>query len=87
VRHRARLKISDVVWRAVLELRVPHAALVRLLEALELHIEEVETFDVYYDSRLPRGMRRLEIGSGESAAQSMLRHHLVHPSKPLEMVL
>src|SRR6516162_9424357 len=69
------------------ELRVPDAALVCLLEALELHLKEVESFDVHYDGRLPGSMRRLEIGSSESAAQPMVRHHLVHPSKALYMVL
>ena len=64
MRHRARLKISDVVRRVVHELRVPDAALVRLLEPLEFHLEEVESFDVHYDGRLPGGMRCLEIGSG-----------------------
>jgi len=69
------------------ELRVPDAALVRLLEPFELRLEEVEPFDVHYNGRLPAGMRRFEIGSRERAAQPMVRHHLIYPGEALEMVL
>src|SRR5947209_20332067 len=87
VRYRAGLKVSNVVWRVVHELRVADASLMRLLEPLELHLKEIQPFDVHHNGRLRRGMRRREIGSGEGAPQPMLRHHFIHPGKALEMVL
>jgi hypothetical protein len=68
VRHRAGLKVADVVRRVVHELRVPDATLVRLLEPFELRLGEVEPFDVHHDGRLPRSVRRFKIGSSEGEA-------------------
>ena len=38
MRHRTGLKVADVVRRVMHELRVPDAALVRLLEPFKLHL-------------------------------------------------
>jgi hypothetical protein len=86
VHHGARLKISNVVRCVVHELRVPDAALVRLLKALELHLEEVEPFHVGHDRRLPCLMRGFEFVRGHGAAHAMIGDHLVHPGEALEMV-
>ena len=86
VGHCAGLEVANVVRRIVHELSVPHTALLRLLEAFELHLEEVEPFDVHHDGRLPRFVRRLQIGGGKRTAQTVGGDHLIHPSEAFEMV-
>jgi len=86
MRHNPGLKVADVVRGVVHELRVPDAAVVRLLEPFQLHLKEVEPFDVHHDGRLPSAVRCLYISSSEGASEPMLRHHLVHPSQTLKMV-
>lgn len=81
MRHRPRLEVADVVRRVMHELHVPDAAPMRLLEPLELHLQEIERFDVGDEGGLPGGMRGLEIGGGKGAAQAMARRHRVHPAR------
>src|SRR5215469_12624048 len=65
MRYRAGLKVADVVRRVMHELDVPHAALVRLLQPFELHLEKIEPFYIGYDGGLAGGMRGLEVGGSE----------------------
>src|SRR6266481_9221280 len=65
---------------------MPDAALMRLLEPLELSLEEVEPFHVAHDRRLPRCMCGLEIGCRKRATQAMVGDHLVHPIEASKMV-
>src|SRR5204863_7319710 len=81
----AGLEIADVVRRVVHELHGPDAAAVRLLEPLELELEEVEPLDVQNDGRLPGGMRGLQICDGQDAADAVPGHELVHPGNTLEV--
>ena len=81
------LEVADVVGRVVHELNVSDATLMRLLEPLELSLEEVEPFHVTHDGGLPGCMRGLEIGCRKRATQAMVGNHLVHPIEALEMVL
>jgi hypothetical protein len=85
VRHRAGLEVPDIVRRVMHKLGVTDAAFVGFLEAFELHLQEVESFDIHHD-RGPGLVRRVQIGGRECSAQSMVRHHLIHPGKALEMV-
>jgi hypothetical protein len=86
MRHHAGLEVADVVGRVVHELHVPDTPLMRLLEPLELHHEDVETFHVADDRRLPFPMRGLQIGRGERAAQAVLGDQFVHPRQAIEVV-
>src|SRR5215470_12791261 len=57
----ARLTVADVVGGVVHELHGADAALIRLLEPLELAFEEVEPLDVDDDGRLPGRVGGAEI--------------------------
>jgi hypothetical protein len=69
------------------ELHVPDAALMRFLEPLELHLQEVEPFHVTHDRGLPCRMGRFEIGHCQRPTQAMVGDHLVYPGEAVEMVL
>ena len=83
----ASLEVSDVVGRVVYKLNVPDAALMRLLEPLELSLEEVEPLHVTHDRGLPRCMCGLEIGCRKRAAEAVISNHLIHPIEAPKMVL
>ena len=87
MRHHAGLKVADVVGRVVHELNVPDAALMRLLEPLELALKEVEPFNVTHDRGLPRCMRGLQIGRRKRAAKAVVGDHLIRPVEAPKMVL
>src|SRR6478672_9912550 len=87
MRDDAGLEIADVVRCVVYELNVPDAALVRLLEPLELSLEEVESLDIADDRGLAGGVRGFEIGRRKRAAQAMTGDRLIRPIEALEMVL
>jgi hypothetical protein len=46
VRHRAGLEVADIVRRIMHKLGVTDAAIVRFLQAFELHLQKVESFDI-----------------------------------------
>jgi hypothetical protein len=87
VDHRPRLEIANVVRRVVHELHVTDAAPVRVLQPLELELEEVEPLHVHDDGGLPRRVGGLEVCRGEGAADAVTGHQLVHPGDALEVVL
>ncbi len=66
---------------------MPDAAQMRLLEPLELSLEEVEPFHVTHDRGLPRCMCGLEIGCRKRATEAMVGDHFIHPIEALKMVL
>jgi hypothetical protein len=80
------LKIADVVRCIVDELRVPYAALVRFLQSLKLSFQEVKPFYIHHNRWLTGGMRRSYIVSSKHAAETMVRHHGVHPVQAIKMV-
>ena len=87
MRNDAGLKIADVVGSVMDELNVSHAALMRLLEPLQLLLEEVEPLYVTHDGRLPCFMCGFEIGRRKCATQAMIGDHLIHPVEASKMVL
>jgi hypothetical protein len=66
---------------------VPDAALMCLLEPLELSLEKVEPFHVTHDRGLPCSVCGLEIGCRKRAAEAMVGDHFIHPIEALKMVL
>jgi hypothetical protein len=84
--NRTGLKIADVVRRVMHELHMPDAPPMRLLEPLQLAVEEIEPLYVGYDRRLSRPVRRFEIGGIQRAAHTMTGDQLVHPGKAVDVV-
>jgi hypothetical protein len=86
MRHHADLEVADIVRRVMHKLGVPDTAFVGFLKPFEFHFQEVEPFDIHHDRRLPSPVRRVQIRGSECSAQSMVRHHLIHPGQAIEMV-
>jgi hypothetical protein len=87
MRDDAGLEVADVVGRVVHELNVPDAALMRLLEPLELSLQEIESFHVTHDRGLSRCMRGLQISGRKRAAQAMVGDHLIRPVEAPKMII
>jgi len=82
----AGLEVADVVGSIVHELDVPDAALMRLFQSLEFSFKKIQSFDVAHDRRLSGRMRRFEIGGRKRPPQAVMRHHLIHPGKTLQVI-
>src|SRR6202043_3507893 len=63
------------------------AALMRLLETIELSLEEGEPLDITHDRGLPRCVCGFESGGRKRATQAMVGYHLIHPIEAPKMVL
>src|SRR5947207_14707056 len=83
----AGLEIANFIRRVMDELQVPQTALVRFLQPLKLAIEEIKPFHISYNRRLPRFVRRLQIGCAQRAAHAMMSNELIHPGEPAEMMM
>lgn len=82
----AGLEIADVVRRVMHELDMPDAALMRFFESFEFPVEKIQPLDIGDDCRLPRLVRRVEIGHAQRPAHAVLGDQLVHPRQTVEMI-
>src|SRR3954469_21845796 len=65
---------------------MPQPAAMRFLKTLDLAVEKIETLDIADDRRLASLVRSFQFRGRQRPDQAMMRHHLVHPVEPLEMV-
>jgi hypothetical protein len=68
------------------QLHMADTPLMRLLQPFEFHLEKVEPLHIGDDRRLPRLVRRFEIGGAERAAHVMIGDQLVHPGEAVEVI-
>jgi hypothetical protein len=80
------LEITDVVRRVMHQLHMPDAPAMRFLQPFQLPVEEVESLHISDDRRLPRFVRRFEIGAVQRTAHAMISDQFVYPGEAVEVV-